>query len=155
MVYAQPSNCPGDWNAQTPMGLWHTNGSPNIGEKTRPNNNQPKKKKKERNFHRVDFVLPADHIIKLKKREKKNNYLDLASEMKTLWNVKVTIIPSVISAFGAVTKGLLKGLEDLEIRGRVDTIQTTALLRTAGILRRVLETWGDLLSLKLQWKTSS
>ena len=30
-----------------------------------------------------------------------------------------------------------------------------ALLRTARILRRVLETWGDLLSLRLQWKTIS
>ena len=50
-----------------------------------------------------------------------------------------------------VTKGLLKSLEDLEVSGRVETIQTTALLRTARILRRVLETWGDLLSLKRQW----
>ena len=25
MVYAQPSSCPGEWNTQTPMGLWHTN----------------------------------------------------------------------------------------------------------------------------------
>ena len=52
--------------------------------------------------------------------------------------------------FGAVTKGLLKGLEDLEAGGRVETIQTTALLRTARILRRILETWGDLVSLKVQ-----
>ena len=29
----------------------------------------------------------------------------------------------------AVTKGLLKGLEDLEVGGRVETIQTIALLR--------------------------
>ena len=35
------------------------------------------------------------------------------------------------------------------------TIQTTTLLRTARIRRRVLETLGDLLSLKLQWKTIS
>ena len=28
------------------------------------------------------------------------------------------------------TKGLLKGLEDLKVGGRVETIQTTALLRT-------------------------
>ena len=34
--------------------------------------------------------------------------LDLASEMKKLWNMKVTIIPIVIGAFGTVTKGLLK-----------------------------------------------
>ena len=54
--------------------------------------------------------------------------------------MQVTIIPTVIGAFGKVTKGLLKGLEDLEVGGRGDTIQTTALLRTARILRRVLET---------------
>ena len=56
---------------------------------------------------------------------------------------------------GTITKGLLKGQEDLEVGGRVETIQMTTLLRTARMLRRVLETWGDLLSLKLQWKTIS
>ena len=61
--------------------------------------------------------------------------------------MKVTIILIVIDAFGTVTKGLLKGLEDLEVGGRVENIQTTALLRTAKILRRVLETWGGLQSL--------
>ena len=54
--------------------------------------------------------------------------------------MNVTIIPIVISAFGTVTKGLLKVLEDLEVGGRVGTIQTTTLLRTARILRRVQET---------------
>ena len=47
--------------------------------------------------------------------------------------MKVTIVPIVIGAFGTITKGLLKGLEDLEVGGRVETIQTTALLRTARI----------------------
>ena len=60
-------------------------------------------------------------------------------ELKKLWNMQVTITPIVIGAFGTVTKGLLKGLEDLEVGGRVETIQTTALLRTARILRGVLE----------------
>ena len=50
----------------------------------------------------------------------------------------MTIIPIVIGDFGTITNGLLKGLEDLEVGGRVETIQTTALLRTARILRRVL-----------------
>ena len=54
--------------------------------------------------------------------------------------MKVTIIPIVISVFGTVTKGLLKGLEDLEVGGRVMIIQTTALWRTGRIPRRVLET---------------
>ena len=86
-----------------------------------------------------------DHRIKLKEYEKKDKYLDLARELKKLWNMKVTIVPIVMGAFGTVTKGL----EDLEVGGWVETIQTTALLKTARILRRVLETWGDLLSLKL------
>ena len=45
--------------------------------------------------------------------------------------MKVIIIPIVIGAFGTVTEGLLKGLKDLEVDGRVTTIQTTALLKTS------------------------
>ena len=103
----------------------------------------------------VDFPVPADHRIKLKEREKKHKYLYLAREFKELWNMKVIIIPIVIGAFDTVTKRLLKGLEDLQVGGREETIQTATLLRMARILRRVLENWGDLLSLKLQWKTIS
>ena len=88
----------------------------------------------------VDFAVLADHRIKLKECEKRNKYLDLARELKKLWNMKVTIIPIVIGAFSTVTKGLLKGLDDLEVGGRVETIQITALLKTARIQRRVLET---------------
>ena len=109
--------------------------------------------KKKRTCKIVDFAVPADHRIKLKECEKRDKYLDFAMELKKLWNMQVTIIPIVIGAFGTVTKGLLKGLEDLEVGERVETIQTTALLRTARILRRVLETCGDLPSLRHQWKT--
>ena len=77
-----------------------------------------------------------------------DKYLELAGELKKLWNMKVTLIP-----IGTGTKGLLKGLEDLEVGGQMETTQTTELLRIARILSRVLETWGDLLSLKLQWKS--
>ena len=47
-----------------------------------------------------------------------------------------TVIPIVLGALSTVTKGLIKGLEDLEIRGRVETIEITALLRSDRILRR-------------------
>ena len=60
--------------------------------------------------------------------------------MEKLWNLKVAIIPTVIGALSTDTIGLVQGLEDLEITGRVETIQTTALLRSARILRRVLKT---------------
>ena len=124
--------------------VWNNNNNNN-------NNNQQKK----RTCKIVDFTLPADHRIKLKESKKKDKYLDLARELKKMWNMQVIIIAIVIGAFGTVTKGLLKGLEDLEVGGRVDTIQTTTLLRTARILRKVLETWGDLQSLRLQWMTIS
>ena len=61
--------------------------------------------KKKRTFKIVDFAVPADHRIKLKECEKKDEYLDLSKELKKLWNIQVTIIPIVIGAFGTTTKG--------------------------------------------------
>ena len=54
--------------------------------------------------------------------------------------MKVTMIPIVIGALGTVPEALVQGLENLDIRGRVETIQTTVSLRSAGILRRGQET---------------
>ena len=86
---------------------------PNLGQKT-----SPKIIKKKKNWKIVDFAVPADHIIKLKECEKKDKYLDLARELKKkLWKIMVTITPIVIGAFSKVTKGSLKVLEDLEVRG--------------------------------------
>ena len=61
------------------MGHCHTHGSPNLGQTTRPNNNQQQKK---RNSKIVDFAVPADHRLKLNEYEKKDKYLDLARELK-------------------------------------------------------------------------
>ena len=141
------------WYMHNPAAV-HTNGSPNLGQKTRPYSYKQQQKKRPCKI--VDFAVPADHRINLKESEKKGKYLNLAKELKKLWNMKVTIMTIVFGAFCTVTKGLLKGLEDLEVEGRVGTIQTTALLRTATIMTTgILETWGGLLSLKLKWKTIS
>ena len=50
--------------------------------------------------------------------------------------MKVTMISIVIRTDA---KGSMQGLEELEIREWVEIIQTTALLRSARILRRVLD----------------
>ena len=68
---------------------------------------------KMRIFKIVNFAVPADHRINLKESKKKDKYLDLAREIKKMWNMKVTIEPIVIGAICTVTKGLLKGPEDL------------------------------------------
>ena len=58
----------------------------------------------------VDFAVPGDHEIKLKKKnEKKDKYLDLDRELKKkLWNMKATMIPVLIGAVSTINKGLLK-----------------------------------------------
>ena len=140
MLYARPSNCPRKWHTQTPMGLWLIIESPNIGQKTRPYNNQQKKKE---NLKNCRLCCPS---WPLKECEKRYKYLDLARELKKLWNMKVTFMPIVIRAFGTATKGLLKGLEYLEAGCWVETTRQTALLKTARILRRVQETCSHSIS---------
>ena len=113
----------------------------NSSSSSNYNNNNNNNQQKIRTCNIVDFVDPADDRIKPKERENKDKYIDLVRELKkNLWNRKMTIIPIVIGAFGTVTKGLLEGLDDLEVGGRVETLQVTSLLRMARILRRVLET---------------
>ena len=67
-------------------------------------------------------------MVKLKKSEKRDTYLDFARELKNIWNIKVTVILIVIGELGTVTKTLVQGLEDLEIRGWVETIQTIIII---------------------------
>ena len=88
------------------------------------------------------WTLLSWHTTKrnFQESEKKDKRLDLGRKWKKVRNMKVTFIPIVIGTLGTVTKGLIKGLENLEITRQVGTIQTTTLLRSARILRRVLET---------------
>ena len=75
----------------------------------------------------------------MKECEKRDKYLDFPRQLKKPRNMKVTIIQIVIGALSTITKGLVQGLEDLDITGQMETIYTTALLRSTRILRRVLE----------------
>ena len=38
--------------------------------------------------------------------------------------MKVTVIPIVIGALGTIPKGVVNRVEEIEIRGQVETIQT-------------------------------
>ena len=86
--------------------------------------------KEKRTWRIVDFAVPVERWAKIKENETRNKYLDLA------WtNMKVTVIAIIIGALGTISKGLERGVEELEIGGRAETIQTTALLRSTKILR--------------------
>ena len=97
----------------------------------------------------MDFAVPEDHRVKIKESKKRDMYLDLAREHRKL--LKMKMILTVIGALEMVSKELERSLEKLEIGKRTETIQNTALLRSARIPRRVLETWEEFLS--LHWKT--
>ena len=55
--------------------------------------------------------------------------------------MRVMLIPIVVVALRMNSKVLERRLEELKISRRIKTIQTTVFLRSARILRRVLETW--------------
>ena len=56
----------------------------------------------------MGFAVSVDHRVKTKEFKKIEKYLDLARAQKRLWNIKVTVIPIVVEAFGSVLKGLEK-----------------------------------------------
>ena len=106
--------------------------------------------KKERTWRIGEFPVPADYRVELKKSRKRDKYLDLSRELKKLEH-EINDLPIVIGALGTVTKGLVKELEGLEITRQEKTVQTTALVRSAKILRWVLETWGDFIIIMSCW----
>ena len=61
---AQSSIRPGKWKAQTSLGFCDTNGSPNLGQTTRPSDSQQQKKRTCR------IVECAVHWVKLKEKRK-------------------------------------------------------------------------------------
>ena len=73
------------------------------------------------------------HKVKIKnKRRKERQALRTCLRTKKPWNIWVTVIAIVIGVLG-------KGAWRVEIGGRVETIQSTTLLRLARILRRALK----------------
>ncbi len=65
--------------------------------------------------------------------------MNLARKQKRLWKMKATVIPIVLGAVGTARKGTKKRLEEVEIRRRIDTIQTIVLFKSARILENVQE----------------
>ena len=75
-------------------------------------------KNKKRTRRIVDFAVPADHMVKLKLSE--TRYPDFTKKLKNLSNMIVMVTLIVIDDVGTV-KWLVHGIEDLKIRGQVDT----------------------------------
>ena len=91
------------------------------------------------------MILPFWQTIrgKCKKAKRWIYSWTLPENKKKLRSMSVMVIPIVVGVLCTVPKGWERRLEELEVRGKIKTIQITALLRLARILRRVLGTWGE------------
>ena len=87
----------------------------------------------------IDFAIPHDSRVNSKEVEKIEKYQDLAREIKKLWGMRVTVIPTAIGTLGTTPKKLKKRLEDIGIETRVTELKKTVILHSARILRKVLE----------------
>ena len=93
------------------------NRSSNLVKTTRPSYKHWKK----RTYQIVDFAVPVDHRIKLSESEKRDKYPDHARELKKTMEHENDGDTNRNWCSRLVTKGLVPGLEDLEIRRGVET----------------------------------
>ena len=93
----------------------------------------------------VDVSIPVcDNVIK-KEAEKITKYRDLEIEVQKCWNLrKVRTIPVVCGALGTVSMGMENFIKNLAPNISLHTVQKTALLGTAHILRNFLTPIKDL-----------
>ena len=95
--------------------------------------------KKERSCKIIDFTFLGDSRIAEKEKDNIENYQDLGRELQKVWNVKVKIIPLAVGSVGAIPKQFGNRLNQIGITVGTAQVQKIVLLRTARILRKVLE----------------
>ena len=65
--------------------------------------------------------------------------MDLARELKKVWNMKVTVVPLLVGALGTSAKALEKRLKTIDIDTKITQLQKTVLIHPNRILGKVLE----------------
>ena len=88
----------------------------------------------------IDPACPFDTRTEKKEEGKCSNYCDLKYEIARMWRMKdVEVIPVVIGALGTVTKQFEKWILKPDLEITVEMLQKPCLLRTARIIRKVLD----------------
>ena len=86
----------------------------------------------------TDAASPIDNNLILKRNKKLDNYSELRLEIARMWDKETLIVPVIIGALGSIPNDLECNLQKLGISYNVGTLQTSVLLGTANILRKVL-----------------
>ena len=87
----------------------------------------------------IDFAIPYDTRGDDKEVEKIERYLDLARELKKVWNMKVIVVPLVVGALGTPAKELEKRLKTIDIETKITELEKTVLIHASRILLKVTE----------------
>ena len=87
----------------------------------------------------IDIAVPADQNITRTEEKKVEKYQELAFEITRIHGAsKVTIIPIVIGALGSILKAAKTWFGRLDVPDFLGSIQLSAILGTAHLLRKVL-----------------
>ena len=91
----------------------------------------------------IDVAISSDYNIQRKATEKMSKYVDLQIECQGIWNKKVEVIPVIIGATGIVDKNIKKYVGRIPGHHNIYSLQRSATLGTAHILRKVLSIKPD------------
>ena len=91
----------------------------------------------------IDVAISSDYNIQKKATERMNKYVDLQIECQRLWNKRVEVISVIIGATGIVDKNIKKYVGRIPGCQNIYSLQRSAILGTAHILRKVLSKKPD------------
>ena len=86
----------------------------------------------------IDFSVPNDKNVLIKGEEKTKTYEDLAKEIRRIHKVKTKIVPIIVGALGVLPSNLEENLQILGMPYVKRSLQVSAIIGSAIILRKVL-----------------
>jgi hypothetical protein len=86
----------------------------------------------------IDVAIPGDRNVIQKEAEMILKYKELTIEIQRVLNVKTRVIPVIIGATGTISKSFRNYVNTTPGNQEVKKLQTSAILGTAHILRKVL-----------------
>ena len=89
------------------------------------------------------MAIPSDYSIQKKATEKMSKYVDLQIECQKTMEQEGEVIPAIIGATGIVDKNIKKCVGRIPGCHNIYSLQSSAILGTAHILRKVLSIKPD------------
>ena len=86
----------------------------------------------------VEFSVPWDKNVLLKEEEKVSKYIPLAKEIRKVHRVSTKIVPIILGSLGTITNQLKGHLRELGMEKLLGSLQTSVLIGTHNILRKVM-----------------